>query len=84
MPQRSKGLIGTIRQVRSTSYNVARGLGNLQPWIEGNPRQIIKRQVRRYVGHAMARAAFGKEAGFGGFVRDLGIMLLGRTLQGRK
>jgi len=49
----------TYKRVRSQAYQVARIMGNVQPWIELAPRKIIRRQVHRKVGKAFSKAFFG-------------------------
>lgn len=84
MPRPRGGIMADYRKVRALSYRVARGMGNLQPILEGDIPGIVRRQVRRVVGKAMARAAFGDEGGPWGIVRDIGLMLLGRWFQARR
>lgn len=84
MPRPRGGIMADYRRFRALSYKVARGMGNLQPILKGDIPGIMRRQVRRFVGKAMARAAFGDEGGGWGIVRDIGLMLVGRWFQARR
>lgn len=86
MPRARGGIMADYRKVRALSYRVARGMGNLQPILEGDIPGLLRRQIRRVIGKAMARAAFGGEGSGGqwGIVRDIGLMLIGRWFQARR
>lgn len=74
--------LGLYREVRHQSYNLARGMGNLLPWLECDPRAILRRQGRRCAGHAFNVLQFGKVRGFG-VLLDLLLIVLGRLLGSR-
>ena len=74
--------LGLFRAVRHQSYNLGRTMGNVLPWIEGNPRAILRRQGRRWAGHAFNQLSFGRVRGFG-VLLDLLLIVLGRALGSR-
>lgn len=88
MPRRSRRSahllpgLGLYREVRHQSYNVARGMGNLLPLLEGNPAALLRRQGRRLAGMAFNQVSFGKVRGFG-VLLDLLLIVLGRLLGSR-
>jgi len=55
----ARGKLRSYKRVRSTAYQVARIMGNVQPWIELAPRKIIRRQVHRRIGKVFSKMFFG-------------------------
>ena len=54
-----RGKLMTFKRVRSQAYQIARMMGNVQPWIELDARKIVRRQVHRKVGKAFSKMFFG-------------------------
>lgn len=52
-----------FRRTRNTMYRGARLLGDVQPWLEGNPRKIVRRYANKAIGRALGRGAFGDGGG---------------------
>lgn len=54
-----RGKLRTFKRIRSQAYQIARMMGNVQPFIELDVRKVIRRQVHRKVGKAFSRMFFG-------------------------
>lgn len=52
-----------FRRGRSGLYGLARAMGDVQPWLEGDLRKVVRRQVNKAIGRALGRGAFGEGGG---------------------
>ena len=60
MARRLPAHVRPLAKARGYMYSWSRTLGNLQPWLELNPRKIIRRHIHRWLGRIFSRALFGR------------------------
>jgi len=65
------GYLKPYRRARSSAYKVARGMGNLQPWLELSPRKIVRRYVYRRIGQGIVAPLYGGRGLIGRMLRGL-------------
>ena len=76
---RRKDALSGFRHTRGLLYNWARLMGDIQPWLEGSPRKIVRRYANKAVGRALGRGAFG-DGGGSSLLRGGLLWLLKRAL----
>lgn len=57
MPRRDS--LTPYRQTRRQLYQIARLMGDLQPFLELSPRRILRRYIHRFIGRAAGEFLFG-------------------------
>ena len=71
MSRRGAAYLRPYRRTRSAAYKLARGMGNLQPWLELSPRKIVRRYVYRRIGQGIVAPLYGGRGLIGRFLRRL-------------
>jgi len=59
MSRQRSGVMRPYRKVRNRLYSLARLMGDVQPWLEGDPEAILRRYVNKWVGRKWSRFAYG-------------------------
>jgi hypothetical protein len=54
---------------------LARLIGDVQPWLEGDLRKVVRRYANKRIGKALGRGAFGDGA-WGALAQGLGLFAL--------